>query len=57
MAVDELTCRTCNGYGLWKWLWDKEGQKVPMNEEQAQAGYVTIRCPECGRSANPLEGE
>ncbi len=57
MAVDELTCRTCNGYGLWKWLWDKEGRKVPMNEEQARAGYVTVRCPECGRSANPVEGE
>lgn len=42
-------CSTCQGYGLWAM-----GQHSPMGAIDAQDGYSTHPCLECGANANPV---
>lgn len=44
-------CSTCHGYGLWAM-----GDPSPMGAMDAQDGYSTRPCPECGANANPVVG-
>lgn len=41
------TCTTCHGYGLWD-----IGEDCPIGPMDAEDGYPTKPCPECGADFN-----
>lgn len=48
--MKEKKCGLCQGFGFWSW-----GDFVPMGEMDADDGFPTKACPECGASKNPIE--